>query len=371
MSLGWAGLGSSRVSPFGPGSPRLAQVCSQKGPWGRGGFLLPGAALSRVVSEDSSPSPQGSLPWGRGWHLGCWAPAPSGWQLRAVPSSIPFCCSYGLCGIHYIDAGYLGFKAYFVAPRKGTVWVRGIRAVRGSGARRRPCAGCAPQPGGCQPLQPPTAPRVRDHDGQKCPSGDVSEPGPHQREQGGGWGWHSRCCLALRAACWDAGPQPRLFLQSISGSDWLNTVAAGDITGELVAAVLPDLAINPLNVKRSSDRRFVSSRSVVPAVPACAHRAGLGGGVLLGCWRSAATRPLPAVLRLGTRTRTFGDGLVRGEGLAPLCPLPLSVPCPHGKVPAAPAGPWYCGHPRGACGGHGQTHCPALSCLSPTASLQS
>ncbi|NXR04815.1 TF3C2 factor, partial [Sagittarius serpentarius] len=73
--------------------------------------------------------------------------------------------SYGLCGIHYIDAGYLGFKAYFVAPRKGTVW-------------------------------------------------------------------------------------------SISGSDWLNTVAAGDITGELVAAVLPDLAVNPLNVKRSSDRRF-------------------------------------------------------------------------------------------------------------------
>lgn len=36
-----------------------------------------------------------------------------------------FCCSYGLCGIHYIDAGYLGYKAYFVAPRKGTVWVRG------------------------------------------------------------------------------------------------------------------------------------------------------------------------------------------------------------------------------------------------------
>ncbi|NXU54305.1 TF3C2 factor, partial [Turnix velox] len=73
--------------------------------------------------------------------------------------------SYGLCGIHYIDAGYLGFKAYFVAPRKGTVW-------------------------------------------------------------------------------------------SISGSDWLNTVAAGDMTGELLAAVLPDLALNPLSIKRSSDRRF-------------------------------------------------------------------------------------------------------------------
>ncbi|XP_074847689.1 general transcription factor 3C polypeptide 2 isoform X2 [Carettochelys insculpta] len=73
--------------------------------------------------------------------------------------------SYGLCGIHYIDAGYLGFKAYFVAPRKGTVW-------------------------------------------------------------------------------------------SISSSDWLNTVAAGDITGELLAAVLPDLATNPLNIKRPSERRF-------------------------------------------------------------------------------------------------------------------
>ncbi|XP_075271268.1 general transcription factor 3C polypeptide 2 isoform X3 [Opisthocomus hoazin] len=86
--------------------------------------------------------------------------------------------SYGLCGIHYIDAGYLGFKAYFVAPRKGTVW-------------------------------------------------------------------------------------------SISGSDWLNTVAAGDITGELVAAVLPDLAVNPLNVKRSSDRRFpVYKADLLPCSPA-------------------------------------------------------------------------------------------------------
>lgn len=47
------------------------------------------------------------------------------------------------------------------------------------------------------------------------------------------------------------------LLQSISGSDWLNTVAAGDIAGELVAAVMPDLSINPQNVKRPSDRRFV------------------------------------------------------------------------------------------------------------------
>ncbi|XP_061481968.1 general transcription factor 3C polypeptide 2 isoform X3 [Rhineura floridana] len=73
--------------------------------------------------------------------------------------------SYGLCGIHYLDAGYLGCRAYFVAPRKGTVW-------------------------------------------------------------------------------------------SISGSDWLNTVAAGDGTGELVAAMMPDLSLNPHNIKRPSERRF-------------------------------------------------------------------------------------------------------------------
>ncbi|XP_004618993.1 general transcription factor 3C polypeptide 2 [Sorex araneus] len=73
--------------------------------------------------------------------------------------------SFGLCGIHYIDAGYLGFKAYFTAPRKGTVW-------------------------------------------------------------------------------------------SLSGSDWLGTVAAGDISGELIAAILPDMALNPINVKRPAERRF-------------------------------------------------------------------------------------------------------------------
>ncbi|XP_069461585.1 general transcription factor 3C polypeptide 2 isoform X2 [Ambystoma mexicanum] len=73
--------------------------------------------------------------------------------------------SYGLCGIHYLDTGCLGYKAYYVAPRKGTVW-------------------------------------------------------------------------------------------SISGSDWLNSIAAGDVTGEVIAAVLPDLTCNPSNIKRPSERRF-------------------------------------------------------------------------------------------------------------------
>lgn len=73
--------------------------------------------------------------------------------------------SYGLCGIHFLDTGCLGYKAYYIAPRKGTVW-------------------------------------------------------------------------------------------SISGSDWLNSIVAGDVTGEVIAAVLPDLTSNPSNVKRPSERRF-------------------------------------------------------------------------------------------------------------------
>ncbi|KAM6463023.1 general transcription factor 3C polypeptide 2 isoform 2-T2 [Liasis olivaceus] len=80
--------------------------------------------------------------------------------------------SYGLGGIHYLDAGYRDFRAYFVVPRKCTVW-------------------------------------------------------------------------------------------SISGSDWLNTVAAGDVTGELVAAVMPDLSVNPHNIKRPSDRRFFICKAVL------------------------------------------------------------------------------------------------------------
>lgn len=98
-----------------------------------------------------------------------------------------------------------------------------------------------------------------------------------------GWGWWG--------ARWDPMPWSRLFLQSISGSDWLNTVAAGDITGELVAAVLPDLAINPLNVKRSSDRRFVRGRCAQQGLSAT--RVGLGrvGDVFLGRWKSILSWP--------------------------------------------------------------------------------
>lgn len=45
--------------------------------------------------------------------------------------------------------------------------------------------------------------------------------------------------------------------QSLSGSDWLGTIAAGDTSGELIAAILPDMATNPITVKRPVERRFV------------------------------------------------------------------------------------------------------------------
>uniref|UniRef100_A0A8D0GHC9 General transcription factor 3C polypeptide 2 n=1 Tax=Sphenodon punctatus TaxID=8508 RepID=A0A8D0GHC9_SPHPU len=55
---------------------------------------------------------------------------------------------------------------------------------------------------------------------------------------------------------------------SLSGSDWLNSIAAGDITGELMAAVLPDLSVNPLNIKRPSERRFpIYKADLLPCGP--------------------------------------------------------------------------------------------------------
>lgn len=141
-----------REVPSGPSLPGNVRASSAHGALHRscGGGAAEGISLwaqARLATGEAMPlgrAGNGSQPWGCGLHLGCGAPSPSGWQLRAVPSALPFCCSYGLCGIHYIDAGYLGFKAYFVAPRKGTVWVRGIRAVWGSGACRRPCAWAVP-----------------------------------------------------------------------------------------------------------------------------------------------------------------------------------------------------------------------------------
>uniref|UniRef100_A0A6I8T0S2 General transcription factor 3C polypeptide 2 n=1 Tax=Xenopus tropicalis TaxID=8364 RepID=A0A6I8T0S2_XENTR len=73
--------------------------------------------------------------------------------------------SHGLCGIHYVDSGFLGYKPYFVTPRKGTVW-------------------------------------------------------------------------------------------SVSGSDWLSSIAAGDVTGEVIVIVLPNLNVTSVNTKRPADRRF-------------------------------------------------------------------------------------------------------------------
>lgn len=113
--------------------------------------------------------------------------------------------------------------------------------------------------------------------------------------------WAAQHQLGRRACGWgdSAGlgvvgtpcpPSSPLSLQSISGSDWLNTVAAGDITGELVAAVLPDLAVNPLNVKRSSDRRFVRDHCARVAQPSTRGWQGAGGP-----WQKCPGPPIPLV----------------------------------------------------------------------------
>ncbi|XP_041105686.1 general transcription factor 3C polypeptide 2 isoform X2 [Polyodon spathula] len=47
------------------------------------------------------------------------------WQLHWCGISVAqenCYVAFGLNGIHYIDAGYIGYKPYFVAPRRGTVW---------------------------------------------------------------------------------------------------------------------------------------------------------------------------------------------------------------------------------------------------------
>ncbi|XP_007902672.2 general transcription factor 3C polypeptide 2 [Callorhinchus milii] len=73
--------------------------------------------------------------------------------------------AFGLSGIHFVDAGYLGYKPYFAAPRTGSVW-------------------------------------------------------------------------------------------SVSGSDWLNTCASGDNSGEVIGVILPDCKNTTMNVKRPNERRF-------------------------------------------------------------------------------------------------------------------
>ncbi|KAM5126303.1 general transcription factor 3C polypeptide 2 [Mantella aurantiaca] len=96
-------------------------------------------------------------------------------QSTEVTWLLPYCgvvvaqdncfAGYGLGGLHYVDSGFMGYKPYFAAPRRGTVW-------------------------------------------------------------------------------------------SVSGSDWLGTVTAGDITGEVMVVMMPFLNVQSINTKRPADRRF-------------------------------------------------------------------------------------------------------------------
>lgn len=47
-------------------------------------------------------------------------------------------------------------------------------------------------------------------------------------------------------------------LQSISYTDWLNSVLTSDSLGEVIMAVLPQICHTPQYIKRTLERRFVS-----------------------------------------------------------------------------------------------------------------
>lgn len=79
-------------------------------------------------------------------------------------------------------------------------------------------------------------------------------------------------------------PPPVGVFQSMSYSDWLNTCVLSDSTGEMIVVLLPDTSLNPANLKRTSDRRFVRDvaawRGVhaprppsAPRLPLCLSRA--------------------------------------------------------------------------------------------------
>lgn len=49
-----------------------------------------------------------------------------------------------------------------------------------------------------------------------------------------------------------------MSLQSISYTDWLNSVLTSDSLGEVILAVLPQICYTPQYIKRTLERRFVS-----------------------------------------------------------------------------------------------------------------
>lgn len=51
-----------------------------------------------------------------------------------------------------------------------------------------------------------------------------------------------------------------LSSQSISYTDWLNSVVTSDSLGEVILAVLPQICYTPQYIKRTLERRFVSIR---------------------------------------------------------------------------------------------------------------
>lgn len=56
-----------------------------------------------------------------------------------------------------------------------------------------------------------------------------------------------------------------MWLQSISYTDWLNSVVTSDSLGELILAVLPQICYTPQYIKRTLERRFVSTQHTTRA----------------------------------------------------------------------------------------------------------
>lgn len=54
----------------------------------------------------------------------------------------------------------------------------------------------------------------------------------------------------------------RVSLQSISYTDWLNSVVTADSFGDLIFALLPQISFGPQYVKRTLERRFVRPLSL-------------------------------------------------------------------------------------------------------------
>ena len=145
---------------------------------------------------------------------------------------------FGQHGLNYFDSGYLGFKPLFLVPRKGTMWVGGETGTETNSTVVPTTIHF------CRLLIPLKSFHI-------CFSVE---------------GRGVEMIFGLHTISW-SNPLPRVdwsilvFLQSLSISDWLNTAVTADSVGDVIMVLIPNLFNNPCYLKRSIDRRFVSTLS--------------------------------------------------------------------------------------------------------------